>query len=138
MKAIAHKFFQDQANPIDGKKDGEYLPGSVAREYPWQVVDRLDEFRLESRTTDNRYGAISILDLMSQKTRFHNKIRRSARGKTPGKDDIPNELLRNLPDGLLEAIHNLFILMYITAINPKDWKVSLTVLLYKKNCPLDL
>jgi len=60
------------------------------------------------------------------------------RGKAPGKDGLPNELLKYLPDHLLEAIHNLFILMYMTGTTPSSWKVSHTVPLYKKNSPLDL
>jgi len=60
------------------------------------------------------------------------------RGKAPGKDGVPNELLKYLPDHLLGAIHNLFILMYMTGTTPSSWKVSHTVLLYKKKFPLDL
>jgi len=39
---------------------------------------------------------------------------------------------------LLEAIHSLFIFMYMTGTTPANWKISHTVLLHKKDCPLDL
>jgi len=135
VKQLTHTFFQQQAYPVNGTKDDKFLPDDVARHYPWDAHN-LDKFKLESKTTDPRYKAISILDLMSENTRFLTKVRYLSKGKAPGKDDIPNEVLKNLPDHLLEAIHSLFILM--SGTTPADWKISHTVLLYKKNCPLDL
>jgi hypothetical protein len=136
VKQLAHEFFQKQADPVNGKKDGKFLPRDVTRHYPW-TTHNLDNYRLESKITDPNYTAISILSLLSEKTRFLAKVRYLSRGKAPGKDDVPNEVL-NLPDYLLDAIHPLFILMYMTGTIPNDWKVSHTVLLYKENCPLVL
>jgi hypothetical protein len=93
VKELAHTFFQQQANPVNGRKDGKYLPNDVARQYPWDAHN-LDKFQLESKTTDPRYKAISILDLMSEKTRFLTKVRYLSKGKAPGKDDVPNEVLK--------------------------------------------
>ena len=137
LPGVTHKHFQDQANPIQGRgKNGKFLPQDVKRGYPWERG--VDNFTLESRTKDPNYKAISILDLMSQKSTFLKKVRCLSKGKAPGKDDVPNEVLKNLPDRLLDAIHSLFILMYMTGTTPDDWKVSHTVLLHTKNCPLDL
>lgn len=52
--------------------------------------------------------------------RFLAKVRFLSRGRAPGKDDVPNEVLKNLPDILLEAIHPLFIVMYMTCKTPAD------------------
>ena len=53
--------------------------------------------------------------------------------KTPGPDEIPNELLKHLPASMQDAIHQLFILMWMTSTTPDAWKQSETILLHKKN-----
>ena len=47
-------------------------------------------------------------------------------------------MLRNLPEELQEAIHEIFILRYLLAKTPDHRKSSETVLLYKKEDPLDI
>ena len=44
----------------------------------------------------------------------------------------------NLPEELLTAIHDLFVLRYMTSSTPASSKRSLMVLLYKKEDPLDI
>ena len=44
----------------------------------------------------------------------------------------------NLPEELLTAIHNLFVLRYMTGSTPASSKQSRMVLLYKKEDPLDI
>ena len=41
-------------------------------------------------------------------------MRHLKNGKAPGPDGIPNELLKHLPEGVHQAIHKLFILMWMT------------------------
>ena len=53
-------------------------------------------------------------------------------------DGIPNGLLKHLPEGVHQAIHKLFILMWMTGTTPKAWKESQTVLLHKKGNQHDL
>ena len=50
-------------------------------------------------------------------------------GKSPGPDNIRNELLKHLPEGLHQAIHKRFVLMWMTGNIPKSLE---RVLLYKK------
>lgn len=59
-------------------------------------------------------------------------------GKALGLDGIPNELLKHLPEGVHQAFHKLFILMWMTGTKPKAWKESLTVVLHIKGNEHDL
>jgi hypothetical protein len=47
-------------------------------------------------------------------------------------------MLKHLPEGVHQAIHKLFILMWMTGTIPKAWKESQTVLLHKKGSECDL
>ena len=117
-------------------KTGQYhdVPTSS---FPWSDP-RLDSFTLESNAGKPEYGSINILSLIKDKTRFYQLVRKLKRNKAPGPDGIPNEILRNLSDDMLEAIHSLFVLMYMTATTPAYFKESQTILLYKKDDPLQL
>ena len=79
---------------------------------------------------------MNILALLEQKTRFGKHVSRLSNNKAPGTDGVANEIIKNLPDDLLAAIHELYILMYMTAITPQHFKESNTILLYKKDDPL--
>ena len=57
--------------------------------------------------------------------------------KAPGPDGVPNKLSKHLPEGVHQAIHKLFILMWMTGTTPKAWKESQTVLLHKKGSEHD-
>ena len=59
-------------------------------------------------------------------------------GKAPGPDGVTNELLKHLPEGVHQAKHKLFILMWMTGTTRKAWKESQTVLLHKKGSGHDL
>ena len=72
------------------------------------------------------------------KSRFLKRVRSLARNKAPGKDSIPNEILMNLPEDLLDALHSLCILRYLLGSTPARCKQSQTVLLFKKEDPLDI
>ena len=76
--------------------------------------------------------------MLRDKANFHNILRLTSNNKQPGPDEIPNELLKNLPDQLQTCIHNLFIIQWLVGYTPDGWKESNTVLLYKKGDPLDL
>jgi hypothetical protein len=65
-------------------------------------------------------------------------MRHLKNGEAPGPDGIPNELLKDLPEGVHQAIHKLFILIRMTGTMPKAWKESQTVLLHKKGNEHDL
>lgn len=68
---------------------------------------------------------------------FLDCLRRASNNKSPGWDEIPNELLKYLPDDMLRSIHSMFVAMWTTGITPTSWKTSNTVMLYKKGDPPD-
>ncbi len=70
--------------------------------------------------------------------RFQRLVRGLSNNKAPGPDNIPNELIKNLPDGMLRCMHELMILQYMTGTTPSVRKTSHTCLLYKKSDPHDL
>ena len=65
-------------------------------------------------------------------------LKNLANNKTPGPDKIPNIILKNMP----ECFHNLLYLFFTHCYKqkqiPASWKVSLTILLYKKGDPSQL
>ena len=76
-----------------------------------------------------------VFDLLSDRCTYNNQLKSIKRGKTPGPDCVPNELLKILPEGWHDTIHSLFQIMWITGTTPEAWKVSVTSLLYKKGDP---
>ena len=51
----------------------------------------------------------------------------------PSPDEIPNELLKHLPLSMYDAIHQLFILMWMPGTTPDGWEESETIFLHKKS-----
>ena len=135
LKQIVKDYFQDLAKPMHGSRNGLYVPDDVHREYPWEKSN-LDPYRITTRRHIADKKGPCILELLKDKSRFLKRMRSLARNKAPGKDGIPNEILMNLPEELLTAIHDLFVLRYMTGITPASSKKSRTVLLYKKEDPL--
>ena len=124
--------FQKQARPASGiPKSTMFPPDNSHRAYPWESVsnNNLHPFTLETRTGDPAYGQMSMLQHMQDPNLFKRRISQLKNGKSPGPDSIPNELLKHLPEGMHQAIHKMFILMWMTGSTPKAWKESCTVLL---------
>ena len=69
--------------------------------------------------------------------RFLQRVRSLARNKAAGDYGTTNEILMTLPEELLSAIHDLFVLRYMTGSTPASIIKSLMMLLYKKEDPLD-
>ena len=137
LKQIVTDYFQDLAKPLHGSRNGLYVPDDVQREYPWEKSN-LDPYRITTRVHIAEEKGLCTLELLKDKLRFLKRIRSLARNKAPGKDGIPNEILMNLPEELVTAIHDLFVLRYMTGSTPASSKQSRTVLLYKKEDPLDI
>ena len=135
-----HKYFQNQANPAFGPKTGKFLPTEIVRSYPWAVGSHgnLDPYTIETKVGKPRYGKVSILDHIRCPSMFSARVRGLSNNKQPGPDGIPNELIKHLPEELHQAIHKLFVLMWLTGTTPRSWKESTTVLLHKKGSELDL
>ena len=135
-----HEYFAKQATPVAGPKTGAFLPTNAPRKYPWNTgtTTGLDPFEIQTRVGDTRLGSVDLLGMLRDKANFHNILRFTSNNKQPGPDEIPNELLKNLPDQLQTCIHNMFIIQWLVGYTPDGWKESNTVLLYKKGDPLDL
>jgi hypothetical protein len=58
--------------------------------------------------------------------------------KAPGRDNIPGVLLKHMPQTFHNAIYQLIQLMSASRTSPPHLLLSNTVLLYKKNDPLNL
>ncbi len=133
--------FQEQAKPSTGSaKTGVFRPNDENRQYPWKhgAYSNIDPFTLETAAGKSGFGNISLLEHVCDPCIFQEKMRHLKNGKAPGPDGIPNELLKHLPGGVHQAIHKLFILMWMTGTTPKAWKESQTVLLHKKGSAHDL
>ena len=128
---------QNPANPFDGCRTGRYSAERDRQNYPWSGID---SFRLQSNvhTADGRNQSPCILSRLKNKSRFLKRVRSLARNKAPGTDGIANEILMNLPEDLLDALHSLCILRYLLGSTPARCKQSQTVLLFKKEDPLDI
>ena len=121
----------------NGEKTGKYTLTDAPRQYPW--IKEKEGFKLKSEATNIGPGMrLSMLPMIQDKARYRSLVRSLSRGKAPGKDGITNELLRNLPDRLLDAIHDVFVLRFIFAKLPENRKASETILLYKKEDPSDI
>ena len=135
VQQITFDYFRQQAQSAH-PKTGAYKDATEAS-FPWSD-QQLDGYKIETKVGQDGYGRLSILDLLEDKTRFARHVSRLSNNKAPGIDGVANELLKNLPDDLLQAIHTLYTLMYMTATTPQYFKESNTILLYKKDDPLTL
>ena len=131
-----HNYFKNQNQAPHPEPDSD----TAHREpnYPWESNDALDAFKLESHVGRQGYGYIDLDEHIKNPTIFRRCLRGSKLGKTPGPDDICNEILRYLPQTLQMSIHKMLVLIWLTGHTPHNWKESKTVLLYKKGDPLDL
>ena len=132
------RHFAEINEPPDGRKTQKYFPDEAPRVHPWMAADAPDTFTLETHVGQEKYGFLNLDDHIKDQTAFQQCLRNTKLGKTPGPDQIPNELLRYLPAAMQTAIHKLMILMWMVGSTPEDWKESETLLLYKKGDPLQL
>jgi hypothetical protein len=133
--------FQEQAKPASGSaKTGSFRPKDENRKYPWKdgAYSSIDPSTLETATGRPGFRNISLLEHVRDPCIFQENMRHLQNGKAPGADGTPNELLKHLPEEVHQAIHKLFILMWMTGTTPKAWKESQTVLLHKKGNEHDL
>jgi len=133
-------YYQKQADPVFGPKKGMQILKQTPMRYPWELSDteKLDPIKLQTRVGDPQYEQVSILQHIRRYSLFCDNIRSLSNGKQAGPDGVPNELIKHLPDTVLQAIHKLFIIMWVTGHTPTSWKESSTILLHKKGSELDL
>ena len=62
-------------------------------------------------------------------------LKHLANNKTPRPDKIPNSILKNMPTSFHHLLYLFFTHCYKQKQIPASWKISLTILLYKKGNP---
>ena len=92
-----------------------------------------DDFDIETDEGKSNTPKICIDDHIKDKAVLQKVLSHLSNNKTPGPDEIPNELLKHLPASMQDAIHQLFVLMWMTGTTPDACKESETILLHKKN-----
>ena len=131
-----HKHFEN-FNQAPRPKPDRYT-AEAAREYPWDRLDALDKFSMETHVGREGYGHMNLDDHIRNPALFQRCLRNTRLGKTPGPDNINNEMVRYLHELLQQAVHKMFILIWLAGHTPDRWKQSETLLLYKKGDPLQL
>ena len=63
-------------------------------------------------------------------------LSRLKNNRSPGKDNIPSEALKNLPDIMIEGLLHLINMMWRKSITPAQWNTAITKLLHKKGSRL--
>ena len=100
------------------------------KQYPWHD---LNGFILQKRgdpnTTISSLFTRNIYDLC---------LKHLSKNKSPGPDQIPNSILKNIPTRFHNMLFLLFSHCYKQQSIPLSWKNSNTVLLYKKGPPFHL
>jgi hypothetical protein len=111
-------------------KSGKYLLAEAPRNYPWTSQQEFAQYNrlLEGAAPLNREWLHEAID---DEVVFDTCLKTLAKGKAPGPDKIPNEILQALPDVGKLAMHNMIRIMWATGLTPDGWKNSTTVLLYK-------
>ena len=118
-------------------KTGHYCadaPVAGSRGYPREAADAVDRMQVSTRV-DPHSRREDLLPRIKDYGTFESILRRAANNKAPGPDEVPNELLKFLPEQLRRGIHQMFVAMWLTGDTPTAWKHSNTVMLYKKGDP---
>ena len=130
------KFYQRLADPATpAGKAGAFLPDEAPRQYPWKrgPMNNINEYDIETDVGKTDIEQVCIEDHIRDMAVLQRVIAHLSNNKMPGPDEIPKELLKHLPLSMHDAIHQLFILMWMTGTTPDAWKESKTILLHKKN-----
>jgi exonuclease III len=149
VMSIAHQHFENLLAPTHVIKTGQYTPETrPPTRYPFdESANNPDAFNLTSHTWaeggtviagqqgQEARGKTDLFELLADESTYNGQLKSLKKGKTPGPDDVPNELLKILPDGWHKTIHALYQVMWITGTTPTAWKESQTSLLYKKSDP---
>ena len=131
---VITEYFTGLFAPGHVVKTGKYLPKDreAGFTYPWERPNNPDNFKLAPPPGHMDPETSDLLELILDPHTLRERLRHIGRSKMPGPDRIPNELLKSLPEIWHEAIHDMFIIMWITGRTPASWTESTTILLYKK------
>ena len=111
-----------------------YLPNHpplctcAVRQYPWHDLEGLI---LEKRG----YLHILLYTYLDLET-YNLCLKNLANNKIPRPDKIPNLILKNMPPKFHNVLFLFFKHYYKQKQIPTSWKISLTILLYKKGDPI--
>ena len=101
--------------------------------FPWESSQHPDPFVLSPAHPPEPMFGLAV-----SRARYNTCLRRLARGKATGPDEVPAEILQQMPTQFHDALFRLFQLLAETGFTPREWVRSHTVLLCKKGDPTDL
>ena len=124
------KSFQRQAPLCDDITDHPSTCLCAVRKYPWHLHQGIIlEKKGNSNTQISNHFTREVYDCC---------IKRLTKGKTPGPDNIPNDIIKALPTPWQNLLYLFFKQCYKQRKIPKYWKHSKTILLQKKKTPTHL
>ena len=100
------------------------------RKYPWHIQDGII---LEKRGPQG-----TQITTQFTRTTYDKCVKRLTKGKAPGPDNIPNDIIKSLPPQCHDLIYLFFHHCYKQKEIPTQWKHSKTILLHKKEDPTQL
>ena len=136
IKQSLQKFCQCLAGPATSAgKTGVFLPGEAPRQYPREHGSMKSQDRIDIGTDvyEQEVPEVHIQDHIRDKAVLQRVLLHLSNNKTPGPNEIPNELLKHMPASMQDAIHQLVVMMWMTRTTPDTWMQSETILLHKKN-----
>jgi hypothetical protein len=102
----------------------------AVRKYPWHIPNGI--------ILDKRGPPTSQIYTHFSQEVYDKCLRKLARGKTLGPDNIPNEIIKALPPQCQDMLFLFFQHCYKQRKIPTYWKHSKTILLHKKDNPIHL
>ena len=138
ISAVNHPLYGRSANPSIAIQALHYhhtqlcSPKVSCRDtpFPWGLPGR-DNFVLQSRGSQS-----SLLPHLTREV-YDLCVKQLKNGKSPGPDQLPNELIKHFPHELHTLIFDYFRLCWKHGKTPDAWKQSLTLLFYKKGDPAE-
>ena len=116
--------------------NAQSVPSHLACTPPFQARAPRQTLRAEPPLPDPikiaRRGTETSLASHLNRFTFDMCLRRAKNNKSAGPDMWPNELLKHLPESHLNMLFAFFKLCWKTGHTPDKWKVSETILIYKK------
>ena len=97
------------------------------RQYPWHDIEGFIKDKQGNPQT-------SLHTYFDQET-YNLCLKNLVNNKTPGPNRIPNSILKNMPHSFHHILFLFFTHCYKSKQTPNSWKMSLTILLYKKGDP---
>ena len=122
--------FQRQAPNCDDTIDHPTSCLCVIRKYPWHTQDGL--------ILDKRGPPSAKITTQFTRATYDRCVKRLTKGKAPGPDNIPNDIIKTLPPQCHDLIFLFFRHCYKQREIPTHWKHSKTILLHKKDDPTQL